>query len=156
MHRATTYDARDFSVHFVCGGLSASAATLAVHPVDVLRTRFAAQGEPKVSGWAGAGAPVQQAFQHPQLFSQREQNPQACRGVQPLRWSVCKTRDCAEHQAGRSQPHAGDGAYRWETEQVRSSRLDREASRRLRLEILFLDYCESGFGSHKAWIEKMG
>nr|XP_045744439.1 mitochondrial thiamine pyrophosphate carrier isoform X5 [Mirounga angustirostris] len=48
VHKATTYDARDFSVHFVCGGLSASAATLAVHPVDVLRTRFAAQGEPKV------------------------------------------------------------------------------------------------------------
>uniref|UniRef100_A0A673VPW3 Solute carrier family 25 member 19 n=1 Tax=Suricata suricatta TaxID=37032 RepID=A0A673VPW3_SURSU len=47
VHRASKYDARDFSVHFVCGGLSASAATLAVHPVDVLRTRFAAQGEPK-------------------------------------------------------------------------------------------------------------
>ncbi|XP_023387449.1 mitochondrial thiamine pyrophosphate carrier isoform X4 [Pteropus vampyrus] len=43
VHRASVYDARDFSVHFVCGGLSACAATLAVHPVDVLRTRFAAQ-----------------------------------------------------------------------------------------------------------------
>lgn len=48
VHRASLYDARDFSVHFVCGGLSACAATLAVHPVDVLRTRFAAQGEPRV------------------------------------------------------------------------------------------------------------
>ncbi|XP_015445255.1 mitochondrial thiamine pyrophosphate carrier isoform X3 [Pteropus alecto] len=48
VHRASVYDARDFSVHFVCGGLSACAATLAVHPVDVLRTRFAAQGEPRV------------------------------------------------------------------------------------------------------------
>ncbi|XP_004693552.1 PREDICTED: mitochondrial thiamine pyrophosphate carrier [Condylura cristata] len=47
-HRAHTGGARQFSVHFVCGGLSACAATLAVHPVDVLRTRFAAQGEPKV------------------------------------------------------------------------------------------------------------
>ncbi|KAM6164120.1 mitochondrial thiamine pyrophosphate carrier [Rhynchocyon petersi] len=48
VHRASVYDARDFSVHFVCGGLSACAATLAVQPVDVLRTRFAAQGEPRV------------------------------------------------------------------------------------------------------------
>ncbi|XP_006886436.1 PREDICTED: mitochondrial thiamine pyrophosphate carrier [Elephantulus edwardii] len=48
VHRTSEYDARDFSVHFVCGGLSACAATLAVHPVDVLRTRFAAQGEPRV------------------------------------------------------------------------------------------------------------
>lgn len=48
VHRASVYDARDVSVHFVCGGLSACAATLAVHPVDVLRTRFAAQGEPKI------------------------------------------------------------------------------------------------------------
>nr|XP_021526534.1 mitochondrial thiamine pyrophosphate carrier [Aotus nancymaae] len=45
---APVYDAREFSVHFVCGGLSACVATLTVHPVDVLRTRFAAQGEPKV------------------------------------------------------------------------------------------------------------
>nr|XP_020021126.1 mitochondrial thiamine pyrophosphate carrier [Castor canadensis]XP_020021127.1 mitochondrial thiamine pyrophosphate carrier [Castor canadensis]XP_020021128.1 mitochondrial thiamine pyrophosphate carrier [Castor canadensis] len=48
VHRASVYDARGFSVHFICGGLSACAATLTVHPVDVLRTRFAAQGEPKV------------------------------------------------------------------------------------------------------------
>lgn len=48
VHRASVRDPRDFSVHFVCGGLSACVATLAVHPVDVLRTRFAAQGEPRV------------------------------------------------------------------------------------------------------------
>lgn len=48
VHRATAHDAREFSVHFVCGGLSACMATLTVHPVDVLRTRFAAQGEPRV------------------------------------------------------------------------------------------------------------
>ncbi|XP_036921709.1 mitochondrial thiamine pyrophosphate carrier [Sturnira hondurensis] len=48
VHRAGVRDARDSSVHFVCGGLSACVATLTVHPVDVLRTRFAAQGEPKV------------------------------------------------------------------------------------------------------------
>ncbi|XP_066237287.1 mitochondrial thiamine pyrophosphate carrier isoform X1 [Saccopteryx leptura] len=48
VHRASVHDARDFSVHFVCGGLSACMATLTVHPVDVLRTRFAAQGEPRV------------------------------------------------------------------------------------------------------------
>ncbi|KAM7069074.1 mitochondrial thiamine pyrophosphate carrier isoform 2-T2 [Molossus nigricans] len=49
VHRASVHDARDSSVHFVCGGLSACVATLAVHPVDVLRTRFAAQGEPRFS-----------------------------------------------------------------------------------------------------------
>ncbi|XP_006145877.1 mitochondrial thiamine pyrophosphate carrier isoform X3 [Tupaia chinensis] len=44
VHRGSAYNAQEFSVHFVCGGLSACMATLAVHPVDVLRTRFAAQG----------------------------------------------------------------------------------------------------------------
>ncbi|KAM9002293.1 mitochondrial thiamine pyrophosphate carrier [Sarcophilus harrisii] len=48
VHRTMRHDPRDFSVHFVCGGLSACTATLAVQPVDVLRTRFAAQGEPKI------------------------------------------------------------------------------------------------------------
>ncbi|XP_037849446.1 mitochondrial thiamine pyrophosphate carrier isoform X1 [Chlorocebus sabaeus] len=48
VHRGSVYNAREFSVHFVCGGLAACTATLTVHPVDVLRTRFAAQGEPKV------------------------------------------------------------------------------------------------------------
>ncbi|XP_023387447.1 mitochondrial thiamine pyrophosphate carrier isoform X2 [Pteropus vampyrus] len=57
VHRASVYDARDFSVHFVCGGLSACAATLAVHPVDVLRTRFAAQGNLK-NLLCGSGAGV--------------------------------------------------------------------------------------------------
>lgn len=58
VHRASVYDARDFSVHFVCGGLSACAATLAVQPVDVLRTRFAAQGEPRVSGRGREAVPT--------------------------------------------------------------------------------------------------
>ena len=57
VHRASVRDARDFSVHFLCGGLSACVATLAVHPVDVLRTRFAAQGEPRVSGQVRKGVP---------------------------------------------------------------------------------------------------
>uniref|UniRef100_A0A8D0EE98 Mitochondrial thiamine pyrophosphate carrier n=1 Tax=Salvator merianae TaxID=96440 RepID=A0A8D0EE98_SALMN len=48
VHHATSYDARDFTVHFVCGGLSACAATVAVQPLDTLRTRLAAQGEPKI------------------------------------------------------------------------------------------------------------
>ncbi|XP_020858099.1 mitochondrial thiamine pyrophosphate carrier [Phascolarctos cinereus] len=48
VHRTVWHDPRNFSVHFVCGGISACAATLAVQPVDVLRTRFAAQGEPKI------------------------------------------------------------------------------------------------------------
>ncbi|XP_061866951.1 mitochondrial thiamine pyrophosphate carrier [Colius striatus] len=47
-HNVTPYGARHSLVHFVCGGLAACAATAAVQPVDTLRTRFAAQGEPKV------------------------------------------------------------------------------------------------------------
>lgn len=35
--------------HGLCGSLSAVTATLAAQPFDVLRTRFAAQTEPKVS-----------------------------------------------------------------------------------------------------------
>ncbi|XP_064609881.1 mitochondrial thiamine pyrophosphate carrier-like isoform X2 [Liolophura sinensis] len=34
--------------HFVCGAMSSSLTTLIVQPLDVLRTRFVAQGEPKV------------------------------------------------------------------------------------------------------------
>lgn len=49
LHRTNLYQTHQFSAHFVCGGLSAGTATLTVHPVDVLRTRLAAQGEPKVS-----------------------------------------------------------------------------------------------------------
>ncbi|XP_040605986.1 mitochondrial thiamine pyrophosphate carrier [Mesocricetus auratus] len=48
LYRVNLYETHEFSAHFVCGGLSAGAATLAVHPVDVLRTRLAAQGEPKI------------------------------------------------------------------------------------------------------------
>ncbi|KAL2764645.1 mitochondrial thiamine pyrophosphate carrier [Daubentonia madagascariensis] len=53
VHRANVYNSHEFSVHFVCGGLSACMATLTVHPVDVLRTRFAAQGEPRVRSYNG-------------------------------------------------------------------------------------------------------
>ncbi|XP_054702813.1 mitochondrial thiamine pyrophosphate carrier isoform X2 [Grus americana] len=49
VHITTSYNARDSFVHFVCGGLAACTATVAVQPVDTLRTRFAAQGEPKFS-----------------------------------------------------------------------------------------------------------
>ncbi|NWZ31393.1 TPC protein, partial [Asarcornis scutulata] len=48
VHNVTSYNARDSFVHFICGGLAACTATVAVQPVDTLRTRFAAQGEPKV------------------------------------------------------------------------------------------------------------
>ncbi|XP_069808736.1 mitochondrial thiamine pyrophosphate carrier [Dendropsophus ebraccatus] len=48
IHTSTSLDARAPSVHFLCGGLAACSATLAVQPLDTLRTRFAAQGEPKV------------------------------------------------------------------------------------------------------------
>lgn len=48
LYRANLYQTHQFSAHFVCGGLSAGTATLTVHPVDVLRTRLAAQGEPKI------------------------------------------------------------------------------------------------------------
>ncbi|KAJ6660396.1 hypothetical protein lerEdw1_017819 [Lerista edwardsae] len=48
-HQGTHYDARDFSVQFVSGGLSACAATITVQPLDTLRTRLAAQGEPKAT-----------------------------------------------------------------------------------------------------------
>ncbi|XP_021491284.1 mitochondrial thiamine pyrophosphate carrier isoform X1 [Meriones unguiculatus] len=47
-HKANWYESHQFSAHFICGGLSAGTATLTVHPVDVLRTRLAAQGEPKI------------------------------------------------------------------------------------------------------------
>lgn len=47
-HNVTSYGARDPLVHFTCGGLSACTATVAVQPLDTLRTRLAAQGEPKV------------------------------------------------------------------------------------------------------------
>uniref|UniRef100_A0A0B7B1I1 Mitochondrial thiamine pyrophosphate carrier n=1 Tax=Arion vulgaris TaxID=1028688 RepID=A0A0B7B1I1_9EUPU len=34
--------------HSICGGLSGCVATTIIHPVDVIRTRFVAQGEPKI------------------------------------------------------------------------------------------------------------
>ena len=34
--------------HFFCGGVSGCAATIVSQPMDVIRTRLVAQGEPKV------------------------------------------------------------------------------------------------------------
>ncbi|XP_078081387.1 mitochondrial thiamine pyrophosphate carrier [Mustelus asterias] len=48
VHNAMLYDSRNPTTHFVCGGLAACSATVTVQPVDTLRTRFVAQGEPKV------------------------------------------------------------------------------------------------------------
>lgn len=39
--------------HTLCGGFSGCVATAAIHPIDVLRTRFIAQGEPKI--YSGMG-----------------------------------------------------------------------------------------------------
>lgn len=48
VHETTPYDSQTSGVHFVCGGLAACSATVVCQPLDTLRTRFAAQGEPKV------------------------------------------------------------------------------------------------------------
>ncbi|XP_034568003.1 mitochondrial thiamine pyrophosphate carrier [Notolabrus celidotus] len=48
VHTTTPYDSQTAGVHFVCGGLSACSATVVCQPLDTLRTRFAAQGEPKI------------------------------------------------------------------------------------------------------------
>ncbi|XP_053194608.1 mitochondrial thiamine pyrophosphate carrier [Scomber japonicus] len=48
VHKMTPYDSQTAGVHFVCGGLAACSATVVCQPLDTLRTRFAAQGEPKV------------------------------------------------------------------------------------------------------------
>ncbi|KAG8446131.1 hypothetical protein GDO86_013846 [Hymenochirus boettgeri] len=48
IHNSSSLDPRGPAVHFLCGGLAACSATLTVQPLDTLRTRFAAQGEPKV------------------------------------------------------------------------------------------------------------
>ncbi|XP_078257990.1 mitochondrial thiamine pyrophosphate carrier [Rhinoraja longicauda] len=47
-HNAMLYESRNPIVHFVCGGLAACTATVTLQPIDTLRTRFVAQGEPKV------------------------------------------------------------------------------------------------------------
>ncbi|KAK7506412.1 hypothetical protein BaRGS_00002524, partial [Batillaria attramentaria] len=39
--------------HTVCGGFSGCVASAVIHPIDVLRTRFIAQGEPKI--YSGMG-----------------------------------------------------------------------------------------------------
>ncbi|KAG5832980.1 hypothetical protein ANANG_G00297020 [Anguilla anguilla] len=48
VHKSTPYSSQTADVHFVCGGLAACSATAVCQPLDTLRTRFAAQGEPKV------------------------------------------------------------------------------------------------------------
>ncbi|XP_068606091.1 mitochondrial thiamine pyrophosphate carrier [Brachionichthys hirsutus] len=48
VHKTMPYDGQTAGVHFMCGGLSACSATVVCQPLDTLRTRFAAQGEPKV------------------------------------------------------------------------------------------------------------
>ncbi|KAL7883432.1 hypothetical protein SRHO_G00010900 [Serrasalmus rhombeus] len=48
VHKSTSYSSQMPGVHFLCGGLAACSATIACQPLDTLRTRFAAQGEPKV------------------------------------------------------------------------------------------------------------
>ncbi|XP_030591849.1 mitochondrial thiamine pyrophosphate carrier [Archocentrus centrarchus] len=48
VHKTTAYDSQTAGVHFICGGLAACSATVVCQPLDTLRTRFAAQGEPKV------------------------------------------------------------------------------------------------------------
>lgn len=48
VHKSTAYDSQTAGVHFICGGLAACSATVVCQPLDTLRTRFAAQGEPKV------------------------------------------------------------------------------------------------------------
>ncbi|XP_075994895.1 mitochondrial thiamine pyrophosphate carrier [Genypterus blacodes] len=47
-HKTSPYDSQTSGVHFVCGGLAACSATMVCQPLDTLRTRFAAQGEPKL------------------------------------------------------------------------------------------------------------
>nr|XP_061805524.1 mitochondrial thiamine pyrophosphate carrier-like [Nerophis lumbriciformis] len=48
VHDKTILDSQTSGVHFLCGGLAACSATVACQPLDTLRTRFAAQGEPKL------------------------------------------------------------------------------------------------------------
>uniref|UniRef100_A0AAV2KHQ7 Mitochondrial thiamine pyrophosphate carrier n=1 Tax=Knipowitschia caucasica TaxID=637954 RepID=A0AAV2KHQ7_KNICA len=48
VHKTTSFDSQTSGVHFLCGGLAACSATVVCQPLDTLRTRFAAQGEPKI------------------------------------------------------------------------------------------------------------
>ncbi|XP_029293819.1 mitochondrial thiamine pyrophosphate carrier [Cottoperca gobio] len=48
VHKSTLYDSQTAGVHFMCGGVSACSATVVCQPLDILRTRFAAQGETRV------------------------------------------------------------------------------------------------------------
>ncbi|KAJ8254435.1 hypothetical protein COCON_G00210470 [Conger conger] len=48
VHTRTAYSSQKPGVHFVCGGFAACSATAVCQPLDTLRTRFAAQGEPRV------------------------------------------------------------------------------------------------------------
>ncbi|XP_077413947.1 mitochondrial thiamine pyrophosphate carrier [Vanacampus margaritifer] len=48
VHDTTAFDSQTSGVHFLCGGLAACSATVVCQPLDTLRTRFAAQGEPKL------------------------------------------------------------------------------------------------------------
>ncbi|TRY97331.1 hypothetical protein DNTS_020615 [Danionella cerebrum] len=48
VHKKTPYNSQTPGVHFICGGIAACSATIACQPLDTLRTRFAAQGEPKM------------------------------------------------------------------------------------------------------------
>ncbi|XP_076866704.1 mitochondrial thiamine pyrophosphate carrier [Brachyhypopomus gauderio] len=48
VHKSHYYNCQTAGVHFLCGGIAACSATVACQPFDTLRTRFAAQGEPKV------------------------------------------------------------------------------------------------------------
>ncbi|XP_026887680.2 mitochondrial thiamine pyrophosphate carrier [Electrophorus electricus] len=48
VHKSQSYNCQTPGVHFLCGGIAACSATVACQPFDTLRTRFAAQGEPKV------------------------------------------------------------------------------------------------------------
>jgi len=48
-YKQLQFDTRSPGLHFTCGGMAACAATLTCQPLDMLRTRLASQGEPRVS-----------------------------------------------------------------------------------------------------------
>uniref|UniRef100_A0A8C4R935 Mitochondrial thiamine pyrophosphate carrier n=1 Tax=Eptatretus burgeri TaxID=7764 RepID=A0A8C4R935_EPTBU len=47
-YKQLQFDTRSPGLHFTCGGMAACAATLTCQPLDMLRTRLASQGEPRV------------------------------------------------------------------------------------------------------------